>query len=207
MPARCLNKVMLIGNLTRDPELRYTPSGSAVCSFGLATNRYWATETGERKEDVQFHRAVAWNKLAEICSQLLGKGDKVYLEGRLQTRQWTGQDGVQRKTTEVVIADMILLRSQRGREGEEVIEGEGLPEKQDKGGEPTEGALKTQAPTEEKAVKVGKKKAKGTKGEAETVDEGEGKGEEKEKKQESKEEETEEAGLEDVEIPEDKTPF
>ena len=109
--ARSLNKVTLIGNLTRDPELRFTPSGTAVCSFGLATNRSWSTDSGERKEDVEFHRIVAWQKLAELCAQLLSKGRKVYVEGRLQTRRWTGQDEVERQTTEIVISEMIILDS------------------------------------------------------------------------------------------------
>ncbi|MBI5620371.1 single-stranded DNA-binding protein [Candidatus Gottesmanbacteria bacterium] len=113
MASRSLNKVQLIGNLTRDPELRYTPSGAAVCTIGLATNRYWTTEAGEKKEEVEFHRVVAWNKLAELCSQLLTKGRKIYVEGRLRTAAWTGQDGNQRTTTEVVIEDMILLDSRR----------------------------------------------------------------------------------------------
>jgi len=117
--ARSLNKVTLIGNLTRDPELRYTPQGTAVCTFGVATNRQWTTESGEKKEDAEFHRVVAWNKLAEICSQLLTKGRKVYVEGRLQTRSWTGQDGNQRTTTEIIISDMILLDSRRDLEGAE----------------------------------------------------------------------------------------
>jgi len=111
--ARSLNKVTLIGNLTRDPELRYTPQGSAVASFSVATNRQWTTDSGEKKEDAEFHRVVAWNKLAEICAQLLKKGRKVYVEGRLQTRTWQGQDGAQRSTTEVVISDMLLLDSKR----------------------------------------------------------------------------------------------
>jgi len=115
--ARSLNKVELIGNLTRDPELRYTPQGTAVCTFGLATNRYWTTEQGEKKEEVEFHRIVAWNKLGELCGQLLGKGRKVYVEGRLQTRKWTGQDGAEHTTTEIVISDMIILDS-RGVSGE-----------------------------------------------------------------------------------------
>jgi single-strand DNA-binding protein len=109
--ARSLNKAELIGNLTRDPELRYTPAGAAVCTFGLATNRYWTTDSGEKREDVEFHRIVAWNKLAELCAQLLVKGRKVYVEGRLQTRKWTGQDGQERTTTEIVINDMIILDS------------------------------------------------------------------------------------------------
>jgi single-strand DNA-binding protein len=114
--ARSLNKVELIGNLTRDPELRYTPQGHAVCNFGVATNRQWSTDSGEKKEDVEFHRIVAWNKLAELCAQLLAKGRKVYVEGRLQTRKWTGQDGVERRTTEIVISDMIILDSRRSFE-------------------------------------------------------------------------------------------
>lgn len=111
--ARSLNKAILIGNLTRDPELKYTPSGAAVCTFGVATNRQWVTDSGEKKEDAEFHRLVAWNKLAEICSQLLTKGRKVYVEGRLQTRTWAGQDGVQRNSTEIVVSDMIILDSRK----------------------------------------------------------------------------------------------
>jgi single-strand DNA-binding protein len=107
--ARSLNRVQLIGNLTRDPELRYTPSGAAVCSFGLATNRSWKTDDGQQHEESEFHNIVAWNKLAELCSQFLVKGRKVYVEGRLATREWTGQDGAKRNRTEVVIDDMILL--------------------------------------------------------------------------------------------------
>ena len=122
--ARSLNKVELIGNLTRDPELRYTPQGTAVCTFGLATNRQWTTEGGEKKEEAEFHRIVTWNKLAEICSQLLTKGRKAYIEGRLQTRTWTGQDGAQRNATEIVASDMIILDSRRGVGETEAPEGD-----------------------------------------------------------------------------------
>ena|ERR1035437_7088119 len=111
--ARSLNRVQLIGNLTRDPELRYTPQGTAVCSFSIATNRNWTTDTGEKKDEVEFHRIVAWAKLAELCSQFLVKGRKVFVEGRLTTRSWTAQDGTQKQTTEIVISDMILLDSKR----------------------------------------------------------------------------------------------
>jgi single-strand DNA-binding protein len=107
--ARSLNRVQLIGNLTRDPELRYTPNGNAVCTFSVATNRNWTTDSGEKREEVDFHRIVAWNKLGELCSQFLTKGRKVYVEGRLSTRNWTAQDGAQKTTTEVIIDDMILL--------------------------------------------------------------------------------------------------
>jgi len=113
MSARSLNKVQLIGNLTRDPELRYTPTGAAVCTIGLATNRSWVMESGEKKEETEFHRVVAWNKLAELCSQLLTKGRKIYVEGRLRTNQWQGQEGTKHYTTEVVIEDMIILDSRR----------------------------------------------------------------------------------------------
>ncbi len=111
--ARSLNRVQLIGNLTRDPELRYTPQGTAVCTFGLATNRSWTTDNGDKKEEAEYHKIVAWNKLGELCSQLLTKGRKVYVEGRLSTRSWTGQDGAQKSTTEIVIDDMIILDSRK----------------------------------------------------------------------------------------------
>ena len=127
--AKSLNRAQLIGNLTRDPELRYTPNGTAVCSFSIATNRSWTTDSGEKKDQADFHRIVAWNKLAEICSQFLVKGRKVYVEGRLTTRNWNAQDGTQRSTTEVIITDMILLDSRRQEEdrlesvpAEEVVE-------------------------------------------------------------------------------------
>lgn len=111
--ARSLNSVQLIGNLTRDPELRYTPSGTAVATVGIATNRSWTQENGEKKEEVEYHRVVAWGKLGEICAQLLTKGSKVYVHGRLSTRSWTGSDGVQKSTTEIVIDDMMALSSKK----------------------------------------------------------------------------------------------
>jgi len=111
--ARSLNRVQLIGNLTRDPELRYTPSGAAVCSFSIATNRSWTTDAGEKHDEADFHRIVAWNKLAELCSQFLAKGRKVYVEGRLSTRNYTAADGTPKSITEIVISDMILLDNRR----------------------------------------------------------------------------------------------
>lgn len=106
---------MLIGNLTRDPNLRFTPNGTAVCSFGLATNRSWTpSDGGEKQEKVEYHNIVAWSKLAEICGQLLHKGDKVYVEGRLQTREWKSDDDQEKKITEIVIDNMMLLRSVGG---------------------------------------------------------------------------------------------
>lgn len=114
MSSKSLNKVILIGNVTRDPDLRYTPQGNAVCTFGLATNRSWKTDSGELREEAEFHRLVAWNKLAELCSQLCTKGRKIYVEGRLQTRTFTGSDNAQHTITEIVIDDMILLDSRPG---------------------------------------------------------------------------------------------
>lgn len=111
-----LNKVLLIGNLTRDPEMRYTPSGAAVCTFGIATNRYYVASDGQKKEETEFIKIVSWNKLAELCSQLLVKGRKVYVEGRLQTRSWETPDGQSKQTTEVVIDDMRILDSKRDGE-------------------------------------------------------------------------------------------
>lgn len=113
MASRCLNRVILVGNLTRDPELRYTPQGTAVCVFGVATNRNWVTSKGETKEETQFHRIVAWQKLAELCGKLLKKGKKVYLEGRLSYRTFTGRDGVQRTIAEIVLDDFIVFDSQK----------------------------------------------------------------------------------------------
>lgn len=107
--ARSLNKVQLIGNLTRDPELRNTPSGAAVVSFVIATDRSWTTDAGEKKEQVDFHRCVAWNKLAELCAKFLKKGTKTFVAGRLANREYTTREGEKRQITEIIIDDMILL--------------------------------------------------------------------------------------------------
>ncbi|MDP3244208.1 MAG: single-stranded DNA-binding protein [bacterium] len=104
-----LNKVMLIGNLTRAPEGRTTANGQTVCSFGLATNRVWTDASGQKQTQAEFHNIVAWGKLADICTQYLAKGRKTYVEGRLQTREWEGQDGVKRQRTEIVADNMIIL--------------------------------------------------------------------------------------------------
>ncbi len=104
-----LNRVMLIGNLTRDPELRNTPNGKAVASMSIATNRFWTDAQGQKQKEAEFHNIVMWSKLAEIASQYLHRGSKVYVEGRLQTREWTGQDGIKRYRTEIVADNMIML--------------------------------------------------------------------------------------------------
>ncbi len=110
MATRSLNKVQLIGNLTRDAELRYTSSGTAITTFTVATNRNYTNSSGENIEDAEFTNVVTWAKLAEICAQLLKKGAKVFIEGRLQTNKWTDQEsGKEMRRTEVVASDMIVL--------------------------------------------------------------------------------------------------
>jgi len=109
-----LNRATLIGNLTRDPETRQTPGGQAVCSFSIATNRAWTGNDGVKQDATEFHNIVAWGKLADICGQYLSKGKKIYVEGRLQTRDWEGQDGVKRYRTEIVAENMIMLDNKGG---------------------------------------------------------------------------------------------
>lgn len=131
MASRSLNRVTLIGNLTRDPELKYTPTGTAVCTFGVATNRSWTTADGQIKEETQFHRIVAWQKLAELCSKLLTKGRKVYTEGRLIYRTYTAKDGQEKSITEIVLDDFIVfgdgkrvvgdVKAEEGQKAEEHI--------------------------------------------------------------------------------------
>lgn len=118
MANKSLNKVVLMGNLTRDPELKYTPTGTAVCTIGLATNRTWTSNTGEAKEEVQFHRVIAWQKLAELCGKLLTKGRRIYLEGRLVYRSYVGKDGQQKNITEIIMSDFILFDDKFARESD-----------------------------------------------------------------------------------------
>jgi single-strand DNA-binding protein len=108
-----LNRAQLIGNLTRDPEVRVAGT-QKVATFGVATSLSWTDQTGQKKEKTEFHSVVAWRKLAEICEQYLRKGQKVYIEGRMQTRDWEGEDGVKRYKTEIVAENMIML----GKKGE-----------------------------------------------------------------------------------------
>jgi len=112
-----LNKAMIIGNLTRDPETRTTPSGQTVTTFGVATNLIWTNASGEKQKKTEYHNIVAWKKLGDICSQYLRKGNKVYIEGRLQTQQWEGQDGGKRQRTEIVAENMIMLDSKNSEIG------------------------------------------------------------------------------------------
>lgn len=110
---RSVNKIIIIGNLTRDPEMRQTPNGQNVTTFGIATNREWVTQNGERKNSAEFHECVAWARLAEICSQHLKKGNLVYVEGYLKTRSWEAEDGTKRFKTEIVVQDMIILEKRK----------------------------------------------------------------------------------------------
>ncbi len=137
-----LNKAMIIGNLTRDPEVKTTPSGQNVASFSVATNRVWTNAQGQKQEAVEYHNIVAWGKLAEICGQYLNKGRKVYVEGRLQTRDWEGQDGVKRYKTEIVAENMIML--DRGGSG-------GMSERQDRA---LETPLQEEETPQEEEIKV-----------------------------------------------------
>lgn len=107
--AKSFNQVILIGNLTQDPEMKSLPSGQSVASFGMATNRSWTNADGERQDQADFHNIVAWGKLAELCSQYLGKGRKAMIVGRLQTRTWDGEDGKKNYKTEVVASDVTFL--------------------------------------------------------------------------------------------------
>lgn len=132
---RSINKVILIGNITRDPELKKTANGQSIVTFGLATNREWASSKGEKHSLAEYHNLVAWGKLAEICHQYLKKGKLIYVEGYLKTRSWDSPEGVKIFKTEVVVYDMIMLEK-RPKEEEEAITGaldkeEFIPESDD----------------------------------------------------------------------------
>ncbi len=113
-----LNKVMLIGNLGKDPEVRFTPDGSPVASFSLATGEVWTDKSGTRQERTEWHNIVVWNKLADLAKRYLSKGRQVYIEGRIRTREWDDREGNKRRTTEIIASQMVLLGSRpQGGEG------------------------------------------------------------------------------------------
>ena len=122
---RSVNKVILIGNLTRDPELKTTTSGQSIVTLGLATNRQWTTSSREKRSSAEFHECVAWAKLAEICRDHLRKGMLVYVEGYLKTRSWDMEDGTRRFRTEIVLQDMIILEKRKDGEDDFVPDAEG----------------------------------------------------------------------------------
>lgn len=117
-----LNRSQLIGNVTREPEIRQTSGGQTVATFSIATNRVWTDKMGQKQEKADFHNVVVWGKLAEICQQYVKKGRKIYVEGRMQTRDWEGEDGVKRYRSEIVVENMILL----DRSGAPTSEGQGM---------------------------------------------------------------------------------
>jgi single-strand DNA-binding protein len=144
-----VNKVILIGNLGRDPEVRYAPSGSAICNVTLATTRSWKNkDSGERQEETEWHRIVFYDRLAEIAGEYLKKGKSVYVEGRLKTRKWTDKDGVEKYTTEIIAQEMTMLGSR---------EGGGAPAGDDEGGglepRPARSAPAPRAPAGKPAAK------------------------------------------------------
>lgn len=115
---KSINKVILVGNLTRDPEKKTTPNGQTITTFGVATNRDWVTSQGERNSMTEFHSIVAWGKLGDICAQFLRKGKLVYIEGYLKTRSWDNENGIKSFRTEVVATDMIILDRDKRESGE-----------------------------------------------------------------------------------------
>ena len=154
MASRSWNRVELIGNLTRDIEMRYTPSGAAVATFSIATNRTFVTD-GEKREEADFHRCVAWNKLAELCNQLLKKGNRVFISGRLANRSWQTPEGQTKYITEIVVEDMLLLtnKSEGGEysaseESTPVRNADEMPPKSDK----KQATSNKETQTEEKAA-------------------------------------------------------
>ncbi len=139
-----LNKVQLIGNITQDIELKQTPSGQNVCSFSLATNRNWTDGSGVKQEVAEFHSIVLWGKLAEIAGQYLHKGKKVYIEGRLQTRNWEAQDGTKRYKTEIVGENMIMLDGARSNDTSNSYQNT----------ESSSGAIKKSQPKQEEEISI-----------------------------------------------------
>jgi len=180
-----LNRAQIVGNVTRDPELRYTPNGQAVCSFGVATNRRWRDKDGNNQEQAEFHNIVSWGKLAELMGQLVHKGTKIYVEGRLQTRQWEGQDGNKRNKTEIVMDDFIVFTPKGAIPAEPSVDIEELPEEKE--------MRPTKKPLEDTR---GKEKAEGKSAKRGSEDSGE-----KETRPTKKEKETEEDEINLDDIP------
>jgi len=118
---RSINKVVIIGNVTRDPQMKTTPNGQAITTFGIATNRDWVTKDGQDHSSAEFHDVVAWSRLAELCHQHLKKGKLVYVEGYLKTRSWEDESGIKKFRTEVVIHDMIMLDRREQAERSEAL--------------------------------------------------------------------------------------
>ena len=137
---RSINKVMLIGNLTRDPEVRQTTNGQTVATFSVATNRYWKDANGNQNEETEYHDLVAWGKLAEICQAYLKSGTAVYTEGRLKTRSWEGQDGHKRYKTEIIISDMNILSRKKDSDTSAPVSDKEVDQKVESEAKPTDDA-------------------------------------------------------------------
>ncbi|MBT3704545.1 single-stranded DNA-binding protein [Candidatus Peregrinibacteria bacterium] len=142
---RSVNKVIIVGNLTRDPEMKQTPNGQSITTFGIATNREWVTQEGDRKQSAEFHECVAWAKLAEICEKYLKKSKLVYVEGYLKTRSWDTEEGVRKFKTEIVVEDMIMLNKREDSDGEYISKSEDKPAEETTAETPAE----AEAPAEE----------------------------------------------------------
>jgi single-strand DNA-binding protein len=134
--AGSVNKVILIGHLGKDPEVRYTPNGQAVANFSVATNDSWTDKAGQKQDRTEWHRVVVWSKLAELCAEYLSKGRQVYLEGRLQTREWTNKEGVKQYTTEVVANQVVFLSGGERGQGRGASRGPGASAGADDFGQP-----------------------------------------------------------------------
>lgn len=143
---RSINKVIVIGNLTRDPEMRQTPNGQNVTTFGIATNREWMTKNNEKKSSAEFHECVAWAHLAEICAKYLKKGNLSYVEGYLKTRSWETPEGVKKFKTEIVVQDMIILEKRKNTE--DYVPQEDILEETEEGKEKEESPV-TEPPVQE----------------------------------------------------------
>lgn len=159
---RSVNKVILIGNVTRDPQVRQTGNGQAVCTFGLATNRSWVTAGGDQHNVAEFHELVAWSRLAEICEKYVRKGKLLYIDGYLKTRSWDTPEGVKKFKTEVIVQDLIMLEKRGGDGGEEYIPsgeelGNDLPSN-----EPTAEVVAKPEPKQEEPKEVAVEKPKET---------------------------------------------
>ncbi|MEK7672862.1 MAG: single-stranded DNA-binding protein [Patescibacteria group bacterium] len=146
--AYSLNKAQLIGNLTRDPEIRQIPGGQSVATFGIATNFTWTDSSGAKQNKAEYHNIVAWRKLAEIIGQYLKKGSKIYVEGRMQTREWEGEDGVKRYRTEIIADNMIMLDSKGNAMGGEREAG-GISNKSEDYSQQEEAPMVASAPQDE----------------------------------------------------------
>lgn len=152
---RSINKVILIGNVTRDPEMRQTQSGQKVCTFGIATNREWVTSDGRKQSSAEYHEVVAWAQLAEICEKYVRKGKLLYVEGYLKTRSWDTPEGIRKFKTEVVIQDMIMLEKRKDGEGgfeTYSADADDLPGDEDFGSAPETEEASDETPAKEEAT-------------------------------------------------------